>query len=195
MYSLKEMTIIQILGKLNLGLERDGRIELKSCPLDWQKAFEIESARIQDGLSNSGFKIFHIGSTSIPSILAKPILDILIEAPSLEIIDQSRQELETLGYEYKGEYGIRGRRYYVLYNLEKTLSFVHIHAFAKGSLEIENHLLFRDYLIAHPNRATEYQNLKLELTAQSNVTREKYTELKSNLIHEILLEAKKWRKG
>jgi GrpB-like predicted nucleotidyltransferase (UPF0157 family) len=53
-------------------------------------------------------KFHHIGSTSIPSMLAKPILDILVEAPSVEAIDLCRPQLESLGYEYKGEYGIPG---------------------------------------------------------------------------------------
>ena len=189
------MTIIQTLEKLNLGLSRDGRVELKSCPLDWRKAFEIESARIKTALDDPSFKIHHIGSTSVPSILAKPVLDVLIEAPAIEILDQNRQKLEALGYEYKGECGIQGRRYCVLYNLEKTVGFVHIHAFAKGNVEIEKHLLFRDYLIAHPKIANTYQNLKLDLIEQSHVTREKYTELKSGLIQEILAEAKKWRQS
>ncbi len=189
------MTIIQILENLNLGLLREGRVELKSCPLDWRNAFEIESTRIQAELNDPSFKIHHIGSTSIPLILAKPILDILIEVSALEIMDQNHQKLEALGYEYKGEYGIKGRRYCVLYNFEKTVGFVHIHAFAKGNVEIEKHLLFRDYLIAHPKRANAYQNLKLDLVQQSQVTREKYTELKSNLIQEILAEAKKWRQS
>jgi GrpB-like predicted nucleotidyltransferase (UPF0157 family)/predicted N-acetyltransferase YhbS len=178
--------IVQTLKKLNLGLTRDDTVELKSCFQDWQKAFKIESERIQSALNDPGLKLHHIGSTSIPSILAKPILDILIEAPSVDAFDQHRQALELLGYEYKGEYGISGRRYCVLYNNEKTIGYVHIHSFAAGHPEIENHLLFRDYLTTFPERAAAYQALKLDLLNQTGMNRAKYTELKSDLIKALL---------
>lgn len=194
-YTFEMEQIIQALKNLNLGLLRNGKVELKSCFLDWQKAFEIESTRLTSNFNDSTIKIYHIGSTSIPSILAKPILDILIVAPSLEAIDLNQQKFEALGYEYKGEYGIQGRRYCVLYNLEKTVGFVHIHSFALDNSEVEKHLLFRDYLVAHPERAAAYQELKLTLISRSGISRTEYTESKSSLIQEILEEAKVWRRS
>jgi GrpB-like predicted nucleotidyltransferase (UPF0157 family) len=184
--------MVKDLEKLNLGLSRDNKVELKSCFSDWQKAFEIEKARLSSCLNDSSIEIHHIGSTSIPSILAKPILDILIVVPSIETLDLKQQNFEALGYEYKGEYGIQGRRYCVLYNFDKTIGYVHIHSFQRGHSEVENHLLFRNYLIAHPERAASYQNLKLDLLKRSNVTRTEYTQSKSLLIQEILNEAKTW---
>lgn len=185
--------ITQILENFKLGLSRDEKVELRSNFKEWQEAFKFESNRLQRGLDAPELKSHHIGSTSIPSILAKPILDILIEAPSVEIVDQCQLQLENLGYEYKGEYGIPGRRYCVLYNDKKTIGYVHIHAFATGNPEIEKHLLFRDYLIEVPERASDYQALKLGLLQQEGMTRSTYTESKSNLIMELLDEAKTWR--
>lgn len=92
--------IIQTFKNLNLGLPRDNKVKLDSCFSNWQKAFEIEHARITSSFNDFTIKVHHIGSTSIPSILAKPILDILIVAPSLELLDKNQQKFEELGYEY-----------------------------------------------------------------------------------------------
>lgn len=92
--------VAQAFAKFNLGLLRNSKVELKSCFSDWQKAFEIESKRITSHFSDSNMTVHHIGSTSIPSMLAKPILDILLVAPSLEAVDLQKQKFETLAYEY-----------------------------------------------------------------------------------------------
>jgi len=186
-------TIDQVLESFKLGLSRDDRVELRSDFNEWKEAFNFERDRLERGLNAPELKFHHIGSTSVPSLLAKPILDILIEAPSVEIVDQHQELFEQLGYGYKGEYGISGRRYCVLYNSEKTIGYVHIHAFAVGNPEIENHLLFRDYLTTFPDRSAAYQALKLNLLNQAGMTRTKYTELKSDLIKTLIDEAKIWQ--
>lgn len=191
--SLKFQDIIQTLERLNLGLIRDNSVTLKTCYLDWRKAFATESARICAELKDSNIKLHHIGSTSIPSILAKPILDILVEVTSIDIIDHNCEKFEKLGYEYKGEYGVQGRRYCTLYSTDNTKGYVHLHAFAAETPEFVNHLLFRDYLLAHPNRAADYQALKLDLLKQPEMNRVKYSESKTSFIKEILKEARAWQ--
>ena len=185
--------IIETLKNLNLGLARDGRVELKSQHDDWNKAFAMESARLHQVLPRSQFTLHHMGSTSIPNIFAKPILDILIEVQSIEAMDQYKTQIENLAYEYKGEYGIPGRRYCVLYNADKSMSYVHVHAFAAHSAELEKHLIFRDYLRAHPARAAAYSNLKTELLKSSSITRSQYGDAKHSLVKQVLGEAKAWK--
>ncbi|KYG64070.1 hypothetical protein AZI86_14805 [Bdellovibrio bacteriovorus] len=171
-----------------LGLARDGRVELKVHQAEWDRAFIFESERIQKAISDFPMSLHHMGSTSISTISAKPILDILAEVSSIEKMDKAQSVLEALGYEYKGEYGIPGRRYCVLYNTDKTKGFVHLHAFEFGDKEIQKHLLFRDYLRTFPDVAKAYENLKKDLSLKFK--RSEYSEMKSEFIKKTLIEAR-----
>src|SRR3546814_9547675 len=106
----------------------------------------------------------HIGSTSIPGIHAKPIIDMLAVTSDLSLLDGCESRIASLGYEALGEFGIPGRRYFRKDNStgERTHQ---IHAFRTGSPQITRHLQFRDYLIAHPAVARDYDVLKRRLAA------------------------------
>lgn len=186
-------SVIAALEKYNLGLARDGTVNLLPHNPQWQEAALYEINRISKEIGNK-FSFHHIGSTSIPGICAKPILDLLIIAPSLEEIDSFQDKFESLGYQYKGEYGIRGRRYCVLYNEEKTKGYVHIHAFGAGNIEIERHLLFRDYLRAVPEVAEQYHQLKIGLIFDKDTKRSNYTDAKAPFITSALSDAYEWQK-
>ena len=177
-----------------LGLPRDGSVVLEPHSHLWAEAFQFESKRLSDGLKRSDFVIHHIGSTSIPDISAKPVLDLLIEAPSIEAIDSLQSEFEKLGYTYKGEYGLKGRRYCVLYDSEKTKSYVHIHAYEFNDPAIERHLVFRDYLSAFPDAAKEYESTKKRVASDPAISRSNYTEAKAETITRLLEAALRWRK-
>ena len=122
--------------------------------------FEVESKRIIDALDIETLKLHHCGSTAIPNIVAKPILYIVGEVSSLEELDEKKAVFVELGYEYKGEYGIPGRRYSVLYNEDKTLGYCHLHIFKSGSEELLNHVIFKDYLVGNPEAASRYELVK-----------------------------------
>ena len=85
--------------------------------------------------------LHHIGSTSIPGIFAKPIIDILLEVSDLEKLDKQSHALVALGYERLGEFGIVGRRYFRK-NSASGIRTHHVHAFQTGNAEIERHLAF-----------------------------------------------------
>lgn len=186
-------SIIAAMEKYDLGLTRDGAVTLQPHNPLWQEAASSEIGRVSNEIGNK-FSFYHIGSTSIPGICAKPILDILIIAPSLKEIDSCKKKFISLGYEYKGEYGISGRRYCVLYNDEKTKGYVHIHAFEAGNIEVERHLRFQDYLRAVPEVAERYHQLKLGLISDKNMKRSDYTEAKAPFIKSALSEAYEWQK-
>jgi GrpB-like predicted nucleotidyltransferase (UPF0157 family) len=141
------------------------------------------------------WSFFHIGSTSISDISAKPVLDILITVTSLTALDGKRSEFESLGYEYKGESGIQGRRYCVLYNKDKTKGYVHVHAFTHDHVEIRRHLLFRDHLQQHPAVAKAYEKIKQDLLKNSKISRLRYTEAKAPFIQSVLESAQKKTSG
>jgi GrpB-like predicted nucleotidyltransferase (UPF0157 family) len=168
-----------------IGMERKGVVLAPSNPR-WPEACAIVAAKIKNALVPYQIELHHIGSTSIKGIAAKPIIDILGVVDSFEEFDSLQAKIESLGFECKGEYGISGRRYSVLYNENKTRGFVHVHVFEKGHHEIEKHLFFRDFLNQHPNIAKEYDLLKAELREKFINDRQGYSEAKADFIQKVL---------
>lgn len=135
------------------------RVEVVAYSNSWRESFEDEADRISEALAMAITSIHHIGSTSVPGMCAKPIIDILIEARSLKNLDEQTIEMEKLGYEALGEFGISGRRYFRRSNSTGIRRY-QVHAFKSGSTDCQRHLAFRDYLIAHPAVALQYSELK-----------------------------------
>lgn len=100
--------------------------------------------------------------------------------------------MESLGYEVMGEYGIPGRRYFRKDNREGTRTH-HIHAFEAGSAEVERHLAFRDYMIAHPGDAQRYSELKRRLAEKHPQSIDGYMDGKDGFIKEMDRRAAQWR--
>lgn len=171
-----------------IGLGR-GKVVLSPYNVRWKRIFSDEAHFIFDELRVESLRLYHVGSTSVPGLDAKPVIDILGSVPSLEILDRATSVLESIGYEYKGEYGIKGRRYCVLYNPEKTTAYVHLHFFQHDDPEVEKHLLFRDHLRKLPASREEYVKVKRHLIEDMKVTRENYSDAKSEIIAKIQNEA------
>lgn len=169
-----------------LGLPK-GSVELKGHNPRWKRVFSDEAYLIFDSLRIEDLRLYHIGSTSIPQISAKPVIDILGSVESLKALDDKKDKLLELGYEYKGEYGIEGRRYCVLKNTDKSLSYAHIHFFEHSHLAIKKHLLFRDYLRLNSDSRKRYEDLKLDLISAQ--VGSEYTDKKAPLISQLLSEA------
>jgi hypothetical protein len=131
--------------------------------------------------------VHHIGSTAIPGIHAKPVLDILLEVFPAPLEAPHLEALGQLGYEYRGESGIAGRQFF-----RTNPRTRHLHAFKLDSSEVHRHLLFRDYLRAHAMEAKRYEALKLELASRFAHDREAYTNGKDALIRELLAAAERW---
>ncbi len=129
---------------------------------NWSAQYEQEITKIKNVLENEIVSTHHIGSTSIPGMSAKPIIDILLEVKDIARIDCYNNEMMVLGYEPRGELGIPGRRYFSR-DEPKDVRTHHIHSFQSGDLGLERHLAFRDYMIAHPDDAKIYSELKIVL--------------------------------
>ena len=164
------------------------KIEVVPHNPDWNRLFAAEAGRLQQALGEQALAIYHIGSTAIPGIPAKPTVDILLEVGDIQGLDAADPEMIALGYEPRGEYGISGRRYYVKRSAEVHL--VHVHAFQSGHPEIRRHLDFIRYLQTHPADAREYGELKAQLAQKFPYDSERYTEGKSELIQELDRRAK-----
>ncbi len=129
-------------------------------------------------------QIEHIGSTAIPGLGAKPIIDIM---PGLRSSEEGRrcvQPLVALGYEYLGEHGIPGRHYF------RRLDACHVHMLAVGCDAWRDHLDFRDHLRAHADAREAYWQLKCRLAQALAHDRAAYSEAKSSFVAEILERAR-----
>jgi GrpB-like predicted nucleotidyltransferase (UPF0157 family) len=167
------------------------RVEVVSYNPNWKKMYKEESEKIKNILNDIIIDIHHIGSTAIPGIKAKPVIDILVEVKDIEGVDQYNYKMKELGYEAMGEYGIPKRRFFRKGANKRTH---HIHIFQSGNEEIERHINFKEYLIAHPDKAREYSKLKEELANKYTYDVENYTNHKSDFIKEIDRKAKLRRK-
>lgn len=158
----------------------------------WKGAFEAEADRIARALGEIVVVLHHIGSTAIPDIYAKPIIDILLEVDNMDRLDDRCVAVEQLGYEGLGEFGIPGRRYFRKNNSSGVRTH-QIHAFQTDSGQIERHLAFRDYMVAYPEHAREYSELKRRLARQHPNDIEAYMAGKDPFIKEHEAKAIAWR--
>lgn len=156
----------------------------------WPEEFRREAAAIARILGDNLTAIHHIGSTAVPGLAAKPIIDIMPVVRSLGAVDGARAALESLGYEYLGEFGIPGRRYMRKGGDERTHQ---VHVFAQGdTVNITRHLAFRDFLRAHPDVCAEYAALKRELAARYPYDIDAYCEGKDAFVRRFEAAALAW---
>ncbi len=168
-----------------LGLEK-GVVRLVPYTSEWKRYFEQERAALQAALRDKILDIQHVGSTAIPGMLAKPIVDIAIAVADFDEARACIPLVEGLGYEYKGEFGIPHRHYFV----KGDPRLFHLHMSEIDSLEWQNTLLFRDYLRDHPGAASEYAQLKQRLAARFPQDREAYLDGKTEFVEGILIKCR-----
>jgi GrpB-like predicted nucleotidyltransferase (UPF0157 family) len=159
---------------------------------DWPLVYAEAAGPLAAAFGPYAADIQHIGSTSVPGLAAKPIIDIAIGITQYPLPDAIIDAVTRLGYEHKGEYGIPGRHYF---RKPGPPYGFHIHATGLQSSEYHNHILFRDYLRAHPDAAREYQLLKRDLAAHWVDDFEAYAAAKTSFVRQILLKAEAWRAG
>ena len=154
----------------------------------WPEEFEKIKAYIWPHISCICLDIIHVGSTSVPGLAAKPIIDIDIIIESYDVFPQLVKLLNSLGYEHDGDGGIpsRERFKYDSSNFNKH----HLYACPKSSPELERHILFRDYLRQHDAVRDEYAALKQQLAQKYKHDIDAYIEGKSKLILKTIAGAK-----
>jgi GrpB-like predicted nucleotidyltransferase (UPF0157 family) len=155
----------------------------------WPEAYESEIARIRTVLGDEMVRAHHIGSTAVPGLVAKPVIDILFEVWDLAQLDARDGGMRSIGYEPRGEFGIPGRRYYPKGGDERTH---HVHAFAVGDPHIAEHLAFCDYLRTHPDVGADYARVKRQAAAMHRHDPDGYAAFKQQIVGGILSDGLAW---
>jgi GrpB-like predicted nucleotidyltransferase (UPF0157 family) len=170
-----------------LGLKR-GMVELRDHNPSWSKLFEEEKNILLKHFPDQILEISHGGSTAIPGIPAKPIIDMFAIVPSLKTAEDMRKKLETLHYHYRGEEGVPGRILYAKGEEEKRTH--HLQFVERGSDEWKNHLLIKNYYVHHPDVAQEYTELKKQLAKKYSNDRGAYGKGKNQFVKSVIARAK-----
>lgn len=156
-------------------------IDLYEHDPQWAPRFRTERDSLLMAFPGCFLGIEHIGSTAIPGLRAKPIIDMLGIVGHLEACVPVAAKIDGLGYMVRGENGIAGRRYFT----REAPDAIHFHVYAEGDPRIGAHLRFRDHLRANPSSRREYEALKLRLADLHADDRAAYTAAKSSFCAEI----------
>lgn len=154
----------------------------------WKKVFIREKAKLKRILAGLVSDLQHVGSTSIPGMEAKPIIDIAISVPTLRKIGKCKKLLEANGYLYKGDEAKRGDHLFVKGPEARRTIFLHM--VRHYSRNWQNYVLFRNHLMKHGVAFRQYLDLKRDLARKYKDRREAYTKGKSSFIQKILKEAR-----
>ena len=154
----------------------------------WKQDFEDIRRELQEALGELALSIEHVGSTSVPGLSAKPIIDIDVVIENEDVLGEVIEALEKDGYFYEGNIGIKGREAFG-YEGKTHLREHHLYVCPQDSPELRRHLGFRDWLRSHPDDVREYSRIKEEAAALYPHDIDGYIQYKSNVIEEIYRKA------
>lgn len=169
------------------------QVRIEEYNPEWPKAYKMIESVILEKLDGLLLRIEHVGSTSIPNLAAKPIIDIDIVIESMDYLPRVTEELEQLGYIHEGNLGIAGREAFarrddqVPYSRDVRVKHEHhLYVCDKESQELQRHIMFRDILRKQPLLVSEYAKLKMELSQKFKNDRSAYTDGKTEFITEVM---------
>lgn len=157
------------------------KVEVVPYDPSWPQLFIKYAAEINTILGDNCIDVLHIGSTSVPGLSAKPIIDIIPVVKDIFSVNQSA--LESYGYVWRGESGMMFRGHGYRYTPEGN---VHLHIWEQGHPEIEKHMLFAQHLRKNPEDRKAYEDLKLQLAKKYEDDPRTYSLQKDNLVRAIL---------
>jgi len=158
----------------------------------WQAEYEALAAALWPAVKDVALSIEHVGSTSVPGLAAKPILDVDIVMASVDDLAAIDERLSRLGYVHNGDQGCPGREAFKYADSSvprdgsgRRWMTHHLYVCMKDNLYYVRHIAFRDHLRTHPDDAAEYGRLKLELSERYRNDRDGYTEAKSEFVFRV----------
>ena len=169
------------------------RVTIMPYDPDWPRRFDEERRALTAVFAGTEAVIEHVGSTAVPGLGAKPVIDIIVGVPVLAEVERRIPALEATGYEYVPAYEqqLPDRRYFRKPRLGPRA--FHVHCVVTGSDFWIRHLAFRDHLRTHPEAAAAYHDLKRELATR--LSKEAYTQAKGPFIEGVLTSAMRGRDG
>jgi GrpB-like predicted nucleotidyltransferase (UPF0157 family) len=166
------------------------RVELVPHDPAWPAVAAAESVRLAAAIGETLIVVEHIGSTAIPGIAAKPTIDLMPIVRDLAVLDARQPRIEALGYVWRGEFGIPGRRYCI--REEQRRRLFHVHCHETGHPGIAETIKFRDYLRARPEEARAYEAQKRAAAAAHPADTLAYSNAKSGWIRDCIARATEW---
>jgi GrpB-like predicted nucleotidyltransferase (UPF0157 family) len=155
----------------------------------WPGLFRAQAAGLRAALGDVARRIDHIGSTSVPGLAAKPVIDVQISVVGFEPLDAYRRPLEALGYVWRADNPERTKRYFREAPGQRR---THIHVRRAGSFSEQLALLFRDFLRVRPDEAARYADLKRELAERYASDRQAYADAKVPSVWAIVARGDAW---
>ena len=152
----------------------------------WKQAFLDIKSELAPALGSLALSIEHVGSTSVPRLAAKPIIDIDVVVRKTDV-EAAIRALATIGYEHEGNGGIEGREMFK-YSGKEHLMEHHLYMCPEDSRELKRHVLFRDYLRAHPDAVQAYSQIKKEAAELYPHDIDSYINHKGTVIEKIYKE-------
>lgn len=177
---------------MRLGLKK-GDVELHNHETAWEENAKQTIAYIEKLLGDIVVDIQHIGSTAITNIKAKPIIDIVVGVSNIGKIKPILNDLASAGVVHRPNNDLPEYMMFIMGDLDREIRTHHIHIVPFNSEEWNNQLNFRDYMNAHPDKAKEYETLKLNLMNQYHDNRSMYTSNKDSYIKNIFNLAAEWK--
>ena len=153
----------------------------------WKKDFLAIKAELAAALGPLALRIEHVGSTSVPSLSAKPIIDIDVVIQDYSVFEEVVSALGRIGYQHEGDLGIAGREAFK-YDRKEHLRKHHLYVCPEDSPELKRHIAFRDYLRTHPDAVREYSMIKEEGAKKYPNDIDGYIAYKSPFIERIYAE-------
>ncbi|MCL2494829.1 MAG: GrpB family protein [Oscillospiraceae bacterium] len=166
--------------------------EMRVVPYDpaWPALFEREKAALEGVFGPLLVDIQHFGSTAIPGMSAKPIIDVMAVAARIEGVDAYNEAMIRAGYTPRGENGMPGRRYFVRYREDGENHAAHVHIHGPGNAHTADELLFRDFLCENREAFLQYESVKLDAAEKYRWSPLEYTDAETGCVMEIMAKAR-----
>jgi len=167
-------------------------VELVPHRDEWAALAKAESAKIAGILGDNLIIAHHVGSTAIPNIMAKPIVDLMPMVKDIAKVDAKERTFHDLGYRWHGEFGLKGRRFCTKADPKSGKRIFQLHIFQEPNESAHRILAFRDYMRAHPLAAKAYEMEKIRAATLQPTDTTKYNAEKNDWIKRAEADALAW---
>lgn len=162
-----------------------GTVVLEDYNSNWKEMYKEEERNLKEILKDNIIEIMHVGSTSIEGLSAKPVIDIMVTVQNLKDVENFKHLFTNdLGYDFRDDGGVKGE--YLVRKGSEDARTHFIHIIEENSERYNNFVYFKKYLESHPEKITEYRNLKEELCEKYSDDRKSYTSSKNDFIQNII---------